>query len=152
MLKNEQIIETLDRWNFWHKDRDIGIIRDSYLQRLKLFLKTDEVIAVSGVRRVGKSTILLQLFDYLISKKKIPRINTLYINFEDEVLYPHLSIELLTQIYEAYKQIINPRGKIYIVFDEIQNIEGWEHFIRSLYDRIENVKLFVSGSSSALLS
>lgn len=152
MLTNEQIIEILDKWNFWHKAINIGIIRNQYIGKLKLFLKTDEIIAVSGVRRAGKSTILLQLFDYLISKQKVPKINTLYINFEDDLLYPHLSIELLNQIYEAYKKIVNPKGKIYIVFDEIQKIKGWEHFIRSLYDRKENVKLFVTGSSSALLS
>ena len=41
---------------------------------------------------------------------------------------------------------------MYIVFDEIQKIKGWEHFVRSLYDRKEKVKVFVTGSSSALMS
>ena len=152
MLTKEQIIEVLDKWNFWKNTIETGINRDKYLNKLKLFLKTDEIVAVLGVRRSGKSTILLQLLEHLILNKKVNKLNTLYINLEDEVFYPHLSIELLTQIYEAYKEIINPHNKTYIVFDEIQKIKGWEHFIRGIYDRKENVKIFVTGSSSVLLS
>ncbi len=152
VLTNEQIVEILDKWNFWKKKIDIGILRDLYLDKLKLFLKTDEVVAVQGVRRCGKSTILLQLLDYLISKKNVNPLNTLYVNFEDESFYPYLNVELLNQIYEAYRLTLNPKGKIYVVFDEIQKIEGWEHFVRGIYDRKENAKIYVTGSSSRLLS
>jgi len=152
MLTNEQIIEVLDKWNFWNKTIETGIPRNLYLDKLKLFLQTDEIVAVLGVRRAGKSTILLQLINHLISKKKVNKLNTLYINFEDEIFYPYLDVKLLTKIYEAYRKIINPQGQVYLVFDEIQKIQGWEHFIRSIYDRKEKVKIFVTGSSSALLS
>lgn len=151
-LTNEQIIEILNKWNFWKRKIETGITRDLYLDKLKLFLKTDEIITVSGVRRSGKSTILFQLLDYLISKRKVPRLNTLYVNLEDDIFYPYLNVKLLNQIYEAYKLILNPKGRAYIIFDEIQKIEGWEHFVRGIYDRKENVKIFVTGSSSKLLS
>ena len=65
-LNDEQIIEVLDKWNFWNRKIDTGIERKEYLDRLKLMLKTDEIIAVSGIRRSGKSTILLQMLKYLI--------------------------------------------------------------------------------------
>ncbi|MFH1439489.1 MAG: ATP-binding protein [Candidatus Woesearchaeota archaeon] len=152
MITNEQIIETLDKWNFWKTPLETGITRSKYLDKLKLFLKTDEIVVVTGIRRSGKSTILYQLIKYLISEKDVNKLNTLYINFEDDSFYPYLDIKLLNQILEAYKKIINPKGKIYIIFDEIQKIEGWEHFVRSLYDRKENIKIFVTGSSATLLS
>ncbi len=151
-LTNEQIVEVLDKWNFWKRKIETGITRELYLDKLKLFLKTDEVVTVRGVRRSGKSTILLQLLAYLISERKVPRLNTLYVNFEDDIFYPYLNVKLLNQIYEAYKLILNPKGRVYIIFDEIQKIEGWEHFVRSIYDRKENAKVFITGSSSKLLS
>lgn len=151
-LTDEQIIEILDKWNFWNKKIEMGILRSLYLDKLKLFLTTDEVVAVQGVRRSGKSTILLQLLNYLISERNVNPHNILYVNLEDEFFYPYLNINLLTQIYDAYKSIMYPKGKIYLVFDEIQKIDGWEHFIRGVYDRKENAKIFVTGSSSRLLS
>ncbi|MCK5283756.1 MAG: ATP-binding protein [Nanoarchaeota archaeon] len=151
-LTDEQIIEILDKWNLWNRKIETGIIREEYLKKLELFLKTDEIIAIVGVRRSGKSTILLQLLEHITTKKNVNKINTLYVNLEDDLLYPYLDIKLLNRIYEAYKTVLKPKGKVYIIFDEIQKIDGWEHFVRSIYDRKENAKIFVTGSSSKLLA
>ena len=148
----EQIIEALDKWNFWNNEIDTGIERKHYLDKLKLYLETDEIIAVQGGRRTGKSTILLQLLEYLIKKKNVNKLNTLYVNLEDESFFPYLSVEFLKKIVDSYRNIIGPKGRVFAVFDEIQKITGWEHFVRSLYDRKENIKIFITGSSSKLLS
>lgn len=150
-MNREEIIEALLLWNFWERDIDTGIPRDAYLSRIKKYLLTDEIVALTGVRRSGKSTILLQVLKGLI-KDKIPRINTLYINFEDPQFYNFLKIDLLDDIWQAYLDYLKPKGKIYLVLDEIQNIKGWEHWVRSAYDRKENVKIFVTGSNAELLS
>jgi predicted AAA+ superfamily ATPase len=150
-MHKEQIIETLLLWNFWEKDIAVGIPRDEYLKQLKKYLSTDEIVALTGVRRSGKSTILLQMLTELF-KNKVPRINTLYINFEDPKFYNFLNISLLDNIWEAYLDYLKPKGKIYLVLDEIQKIKGWEHWVRSKYDRKETVKIFVTGSNAELLS
>ena len=150
-MKKEQIIETLLPWNFWERDMYTGILRDSYLLQIKRYLKTDEIVAVTGVRRSGKSVILLQTLSHLI-KNKVPKINTLYINFEDPKFYNFLEIDLLDKIWEAYFDYLSPKGKVYVVLDEIQKIKGWEHWVRAKYDQKENVKIFVTGSNMELLS
>ena len=150
-MNREEIIGTLLLWNFWNKDMETGIPRDEYLRQIKRYLKTDEIITITGVRRSGKSTILLQVLADLI-KNKISRINTLYVNFEDPKFYNSLGIDLLDKIWAAYTDYLKPKGKVYIVLDEIQKVKGWEHWVRAKYDRKENVKIFVTGSNAQLLS
>lgn len=150
-MEKEQIIETLLLWNFWERQIDIGIPREEYLEQVQRYLKTDEIIVITGVRRSGKSTICLQVLAELI-KSGVPKINTLYVNFEDPKFYNSLNIDLLDDIWQAYLDYLQPRGKIYLVLDKIQKIKGWEHWVRAKYDRKEKVKIFATGSNTELLS
>lgn len=150
-MDKEEIIGTLLLWNFWEKEIATGTPRQSYLERIKKFLSTDEVVALTGVRRCGKSTILLQALAELF-KAKVPRANTLYVNFEDPKFYNSLNIDLLDNIWQAYIDYLKPKGKVYLVLDEVQKVKGWEHWVRSKYDRKENVKIFITGSNAELLS
>ncbi|MFH0786859.1 MAG: ATP-binding protein [Pseudomonadota bacterium] len=150
-MNKEQIIETLLPWNFWEKDLDSGISREGYLDRLKRYLKTDEIIALSGIRRSGKSTLLLQLLSHLIHNR-IPRSNTLVINFEDPKFYSFLTLDFLETIWETYLDYLKPKGTVYLILDEIHKVKGWEHWVRSKYDRKEPVKILVTGSTAELLS
>lgn len=150
-MEKEQIIDTLLLWNFWEKDIAVGIDREEYLTQIKRYLLTDEIVTVTGVRRSGKSTLLLQVIDSLI-KTNLSRNNTLYVNFEDPKFYNFLNIKLLDRIWQAYFDYLKPKGKVYLVLDEIQKITGWENWVRAKYDRKEEVKIFVTGSNAELLS
>ncbi|MFH1187441.1 MAG: ATP-binding protein, partial [bacterium] len=77
--------------------------------------------------------------------------NILYINFEDSRFLGEYSMEMLNNIYEVYLENLSPSEKPTIFLDEIQNIQGWEKFVRSLNERKE-AKIFVSGSNAQLLS
>ena len=112
--------------------------------------KMDKIITVSGPRRAGKTFYFYQIINRL--KEKIPFSQILYINFEDDRLFP-LSIKDLNELLEAYFELFpeNKNKEVYLFFDEIQGIEGWELFIRRIYDK-EKVKVFLTGSSSKLLS
>lgn len=102
-------------------------------------LKTKKIVAITGIRRSGKSTLL-----WLISRK----INTFYyLNFEDERLL-NFSAENFNDLLEIYFELFGEQ-KI-MLFDEIQNIPGWEKFVRRLFD--EGYKIFITGSNSKLLS
>jgi uncharacterized protein len=150
-MNKEKIIETLLLWNFWERDIGTGIPRERYLKRVKKYLTTDEIVAVTGVRRSGKSTILLQVLSELF-KQKIPKNNTLYVNFEDPAFYNALTVEILDSVWQAYIDYLKPKGRVYLVLDEVQRIKGWERWARSKYDRKEAVKIFVTGSNAELLS
>lgn len=68
-MDKEEIIDTLLLWNFWNKSIDTGIPRLEYLSKIKRYLSTDEVIVLTGIRRSGKSTILLQVLSELLNQK-----------------------------------------------------------------------------------
>ncbi|MEM5832521.1 MAG: ATP-binding protein [Candidatus Aenigmatarchaeota archaeon] len=148
-MDREKIFEILSDWNFWFKDIEVGILRDSYIKSLKQKSQTGEVIAVVGVRRSGKSTLLLQLAKELI-KNNIEKERILIVNFED-YRWEEYSLKLLEEIWNLYKERIWKAGKVFLFLDEIHNIPKWERFVRTLHDKNE-ANIFVSGSSSKLLS
>ncbi len=117
---------------------------------LALPKKTNKIITVSGPRRAGKTYYFYQLIQRL--KDSVSNNRIIYINFEDDRLLP-LSVENLDDLMEAYFELYpeNKTKEIYCFFDEIQNIDNWELFIRRIYDK-EKVKIFLTGSSSKLLS
>jgi uncharacterized protein len=142
-------LKILESWNFWkNKKIDTGVKRKKYLQNLMPVLKMPEIISLGGIRRCGKSTILLQLIRELYLKMGVPYKNTLYVNFEDPQLENNLAATDLFDLLKEYKNKIKPKGRIYLFLDEIQNIERWEKFCRTIYDQKENIKIFVTGSTS----
>ncbi len=122
-------------------ERDVKIPTDIPIKR---------VITIIGPRRAGKTYIMFQLIKQI--SKKIPENMILYINFEDDRLINADVKDLRNMLdifYEIYPE--NKNNKVYLFFDEIQNIENWEKFTRAIMDS-EKVQLFVSGSSSKMLS
>lgn len=112
--------------------------------------KTNKIITLSGPRRAGKTYYFYQIIKKL--KEKIDFSRIIYVDFEDDRLFP-LAIKDLDDLMEAYFELYpeNKAKEIYYFFDEIQNIDNWEIFIRRIYDK-EKAKIFLTGSSSKLLS
>lgn len=149
-MNNEEIIEILDRWNFWNRDIDSGIERRTYLDKLERLSGTGQVVAITGARRCGKSTLMKQAI-----KRKIAagtdRRSILYVNLEEPKFSGLLSLEFLQQIHDAYIEILRPGDKPWIFLDEVQRIEGWEKFVRGLHEKNE-AHIVVSGSTVSILS
>ena len=148
-MNDSQLIEVLEFWNFWNQDRRTGVYRKDYVDELYHQGKLKEASIVAGVRRAGKTTILLQVLRKLIDSGT-PRENILYVNFEEPTFIPYLTVEFLLRIHDLYLERFNPRGRTYVVLDEVQLVPGWERFVRGLYDR--DIKFYITGSSSKLLS
>ena len=148
-MEKIEILNVLNDWNFWRKEIDIGIRREILVQRIEELSKAKEIIVITGIRRSGKSTLLLQFCKDLINsgtKKE----DILIVNFEDPRLN-NLDLDLLNKIYEIYLTELNPSKKHYVILDEIQLIDGWEKFARFLHEN-KKINVFVTGSSSKLLS
>lgn len=109
-----------------------------------------KVISIIGARRTGKTYYLFQLINAL--RKEHSREKMVYINFEDDRLFP-CNLEDLEDFMDAYYEMYPEMKKTeaYFFFDEIQNVKNWEKFIRRIYDS-ENCRIFISGSSSKYLS
>jgi len=111
---------------------------------------TKKITTLIGSRQIGKTTYFYQLIIELKKTTSIEQI--LYVNFEDDRIFP-LELKDLNDLIEAYFELYpeNKEKQKHFFFDEIQNVPGWESFVRRINDT-ENVKLFLTGSSSKLLS
>ena len=103
----------------------------------------------------NKTSIFLIYYHYFTINKLLktePKNNILYINFEDDRLI-NIKISDLDDVIPIFFEMANPDGEknIYLFFDEIQNIENWEKYIRRIYDT-KKFRIYLSGSSSKLLS
>ena len=100
-----------------------------------------------GLRRAGKSYLLYQHIQGLIKTGKASIEDILYINFEDERLFS-MKAEELNLFLDCYREMYDKKPLIYL--DEIQNIDGWEKFVRRLAD--SKYRVFVTGSNAKMLS
>ena len=136
-----------------HKERFLsrgGLVRREIQDQIANYIPQREILIITGVRRSGKSSLMKLLCDDLLSREDVLENDILYLNFEDERFIPFTfhDFELL---YETFIELENPKGRIYLFLDEIQNISGWEKWLNRLYE-FENVKIFVTGSNASLLS
>ncbi len=114
-------------------------------------MDTKKIITVFGSRRSGKTYYFYQLIKKLISQG-VNKTRLLYINFEDDRILPFSVSDfesLVETYYELYPQ--NKSEEVFMFLDEIQNIDQWEIALRRIHDK-EKVRIFVTGSSSKLLS
>ena len=134
MVLKSEIEKSLVLQRLFLNKKQEGFNRESLA---KLQLSTSHILIITGVRRCGKSTLLQQ-----ISKKIKEEI--IYFNFEDPRIYG-FELEDFTKLDEIVGDEIR-----YYFFDEIQNVEKWELFIRHLHDR--DKRIAITGSNASLLS
>jgi predicted AAA+ superfamily ATPase len=144
-LGKEKILEILLEWNIWEKENIKNGHPRAITQEISKYLKEKEILVLKGIRRAGKSTIMYQLMDKIPDKKQI-----LYVNFE-EPLFTKGDAELPEQIYQAYRENINPSQKCFLFLDEIQNVDKWEQWVRAQNEKSDD-KIIITGSSAKLLS
>lgn len=106
-----------------------------------------KIITITGPRRAGKTYFLYQIIKKLLGEG-VDLTDIIYINFEDERILP-MNPEDLQQILDAYFELYPSKNKPFIFFDEIQNINGWDPFVRRLND--QGLNIFLAGSNSRML-
>ncbi len=142
-MKKETIKEII-------RDFHSRILPQSKGRDLSIPLDTGKIVTLSGVRRSGKTYLLYETIKKLIANK-IPYEKIVYINLEDERL--ELKMDDLDLILQGYLELYPdyPLSDCYLFFDEIQNVDGWEKFVRRIYDTITK-NIYLTGSNSKLLS
>ncbi len=144
------VLDLLVALNPWwsNKPFETGIRRENYFAKIQKYLKTNEIVVLTGVRRSGKTTLLFQIIDDLIRNRGLDPRSILFVNC-DEPEVTRLDNPLET-LLETYRRDVYSGDAAYIILDEIQTIDGWERWVKSLYDR-KQYSLIVSGSTSYLL-
>src|SRR3989344_2780337 len=144
-----EIISYMKEFNPWwegkfkleYKEREI-------YSRIKKFMDMPQIIALTGLRRVGKSTIMLKIVEEWLSSGFSPR-NIFFFSFDD------LKDSSLRKVVGEYERVNNKKlsdEKFLFLFDEIQKIENWQEQVKVIYDLYKkNVKIIVSGSESLFI-
>jgi predicted AAA+ superfamily ATPase len=117
-----------------------------------LIFKTQEIVIISGIRRCGKSYLMRLIWNLIKKEKELNNKQYLYINFEDERIIGFKKDDF-NSLIESYIELKQPdlKSKIYLFFDEIQNVKNWDKFLNRL--REDNTyKIIISGSNATLLS
>ena len=123
------------------------IIREKYISKINPFINKPVIKILTGMRRVGKSSLLLIIKDELL--KDVADENKIYINFEATNL---LSINNVNSLLEYLKPLLEDvKGKVYFFFDEIQVIDGWEEVISDLKHN-RDYDIFLTSSNKKLIS
>ncbi len=159
MSIESQILQKLVEYNeWWQKEKVPDELikkfhrRDFY--KLCENLDNQKIVSITGLRRVGKTSLIFQLINYLISTKKIPAKRILFVTLEHplwKVL--NISIDTIIEVYtntilNSAPSALNPEEKIYIFLDEVHYMSEWELYLKILYDKYKAFKFVISGSSS----
>jgi predicted AAA+ superfamily ATPase len=155
----ENIADLLISFNEWW---NTGAVRNDLKQveRRELFykiidyLENKQILSITGLRRTGKTTLIYQIIDHLISSGVDPK-RILYFSF-DELLSTK---EVIDEVLNTYARtilntpLVSKRPeRVYVFFDEIQYVEKWQAILKRYYDLVLNIKFFVSGSASLHIS
>ena len=145
MIVNALLPTLLEEFYAKIKEFTSGIVRETKFPNLP-----DKIMVAIGMRRTGKTYFLFQTILNLL--KEVPITRILYLNFEDDRLFPSSQQQLRDLIdgfYTLYPE--NHDQLCYLFFDEIQNVEGWNAVIRRYFDT-KKVRIYLTGSSAKLLS
>ncbi|MBI2665662.1 ATP-binding protein [Candidatus Woesearchaeota archaeon] len=136
-------------FNPWWEEQFIapGIIRNNYLSLLKEDAEKKEITFLTGLRRVGKTTLIKQTIQSLL-EKNVPSKNIFFLSLDHSALAKLSILELI----EKYRSLhgISLKEKIFLFLDEVQYHDSFEQDLKVLHDH-ENVKIFASGSNSLIL-
>jgi predicted AAA+ superfamily ATPase len=148
-MKSEDV-ERFNEWWFTGKVRgELALpFKRHAFSRIVQSLGERQILVVTGLRRVGKTTLLYQVVERLL--ETVPPRDVFYFSFEDALFSPKEVLEFYEK--QVLRKPFEDAGRVYVFFDEIQYIKGWPGVLKQFYDLYPNLKFIVSGSSSLLLS
>ena len=143
------ISEELFKYNpWWEGEYSLSLIpREKYIRYLESNLKNRDIILITGLRRVGKTSIMKLMISRLLKDVKPEHI--LYVSLDSIPLEPFSTMEILREYRKIFK--IPLEQKVYVFFDEAGCRTNIHQELKNLYDS-ENVKIFASSSSATILN
>ncbi|MBI2664114.1 ATP-binding protein [Candidatus Woesearchaeota archaeon] len=146
MATIKEVLVELNSW--WKGEFSVAFKeRELYSQILK-FMPLPQIIAVTGMRRVGKTTLMLKVAEDSIRKGMNPR-DVIYFSFDE---FKEAEIRQVIREYERLMETDFGKGRHLLLLDEVQKLEGWESQLKGIYDALgKKVKIVVSGSESLFI-
>jgi len=147
MPKLEDALEEFNPW--WKREFEVDYRKREVYEEVRKFLPEPQIIALTGPRRTGKTTLMYKFIKDLLEEKDVDPERILYFSFDE------FQQEELRNIIRKYEELFNINlrdEKSYLFFDEIQKLDNWANQLKTIYDNYKGkVKVFVSGSESLFL-
>ncbi len=141
-MVDEKVVNALRETNpWWERKFEIDVKERVIFKEIKPFLKLKQIIAVSGLRRVGKTYLFYYIIKELLKLGSPEKI--VFFSFDD------FEDEEISNVLDAYYQIYNKIPE-YLFLDEVQKLENWHEKVKRIYDNYK-IKIFISGSESLFI-
>jgi predicted AAA+ superfamily ATPase len=146
MAKIKDALQDLNPW--WKSEFRIEFKEREIYKQLQKYMRLPQILAFTGLRRVGKTTLMYKIVEDFIKDGFSPR-NIVYFSFDE---FKESELRDVIKEYEELMEKDLRKGKYMILFDEIQKLQDWENQLKSIYDAFKNnIKIIVSGSESLFI-
>jgi predicted AAA+ superfamily ATPase len=141
---SDALIET-NKW--WKKSFSLDYKGREIYTKINKFMKTRQMLAFTGLRRVGKTTLMLKIVEDKLASG-LDQENIIYFSFDD---FRDVKIKEIVKVYAEFMNKDLDKEEYLFLFDEIQKVKDWEEQIKRIYDNHKNFKIVLSGSESLFI-
>ncbi len=141
-----EVIIDLNPW--WKEKFKIEFKQRDVYKKIQKFMPLPQIIALTGLRRVGKTTLMLKIVEDYINKGWNPK-NIIYFSFDE---FRELDLRDIIKEYEEIMEVDFKKGKNLLLLDELQKVPDWENQLKTIYDLYKGkTKILISGSESLFI-
>ena len=146
MVRIKDVLLEMNPW--WKREFRIEFKERELYGQVKKFTALRQIIALTGLRRVGKTTMMLKIAEDAVKGGVDPK-NIIYFSFDE---FRNVKIREIMREYERLMEKDFRQGKHMLLLDEIQKLSDWENQVKTIYDTYDkNIKMVISGSESLFI-
>jgi len=145
MAEIKEALKDLNPW--WYNKFEAEFKEREIYQKMQKFIPLRQIIAFTGLRRVGKTTLIMKIVEDAV-KGGFSQRNILYFSFDE---FREVEIREVMKTYEEMMEKNLREGNYLLLLDEIQKLNGWEDQLKAIYDAFKNIKIIISGSESLFI-
>lgn len=146
MAKIKDMLLELNPW--WKREFRIEFKHREIYRQIEKFTALRQIISLTGLRRVGKTTLMLKIAEDAVKGGVDPK-NIIYFSFDE---FRNVKIREIMREYEGLMEKDFRQGKHMLLLDEIQKLSDWENQVKTIYDTHgKNIKMVISGSESLFI-
>ena len=145
MAEIKELLKDFNPW--WKQEFELVYKERELFAQLQKFLPLPQMIALTGLRRVGKTTLMFKIVEDAI-KGGVEPTNIVYFSFDEFTV----AIRTIMKVYEELLEKNLRKGKYILLLDEVQKVDDWENQLKTVYDTFgQHVKIVISGSESLFI-
>lgn len=140
-------LEDFNPW--WKEGFSLAYKPREIYEKIQKFMLFPHIIALTGLRRVGKTTLLFKVVVDALQEKKLEEKNIIYFSFDE---FKDVEIRTVLQEYQQGMEKDLRKGKYLLLLDEVQKLSDWENQLKVMYDLYgKQIKIIISGSESLFI-